>query len=259
VSGLAQCPPASPNERRTLDRIGAASDVRLACQLRPVAAIGVVPLLDATATAQPGRDAPPPTVEREIAVLLVDLRGWVGPGPVHSSHDEVYASNLALVAIGDAIVTAGGVCTRCDAEGAVAAFGLAIDVASACRQAFDAARNIEREIEALNARLIDGFGFTADVVLVVHSGQAAIGAIGYGSKRATSIVGPALHDARRLRSLAAMNGQRFMASDAALRRAGVAMEGITERTLDGDGQRTPFTYLAAASVQTGLPDEGATR
>ena len=186
ISGIEQCPAPSSNELRTLARIDAPPDVRLACQLRPTGPVGVVPLLDALATAQPGRDAPPPTIEREVAVLLVDVLGWIGPANLHSAHDQVYGSNLALAEIGDAIAKAGGVCMRCDAEGAVAVFGIAVDARTACKQALDAARNIEQAFTALNARLGEEFGFAADVALAVHSGPAAIGAIGYGSTRASA-------------------------------------------------------------------------
>ncbi len=246
ASGLAQCPPPSPNERRTLERIGAPSDVRLACQLRPMAPIGVVPLLDASATAHAGREAPPPTVERVVAILLVDLLGWTESAKTHSPHDEVYASNLALAAIGAAIADGGGVCLRSDAEGAIGVFGIAIDPTTACAQAIDAARVIEQHIAALNARLSSEFGFAADVALVVHAGPAAIASIGYGPTRARSVVGPALHDARRLRNLAVAGDQRFIASASVLRRAGRMDH---EPQLRNDGLRAaPLAYASGPSV-----------
>ena len=257
VSGIEHCPPASPNERRTLDRIGAAPDVRLACQLRPTGPVGVVPLLDASATAQPGREAPPPVVEREVAILLADLLGWTGRVQVNAPLDVVYASNLMLAAIGDAISTAGGVCTRCDAEGAVAVFGIAIDATTACREALDAAHSIERVLAALNIRLTEQFGFAADVALVVHAGPAAVGAIGYGPKRAKAIVGPVLDDARRLRRVAVTENLRFIASDRLLRRAGVPTGALQLYELDGDEKTSSLGYVAAESAQS-LPPVTAT-
>ena len=44
--GANRCSPPGPDERRTLERIRASPDVRLACQLRAEATIAVVPLLD---------------------------------------------------------------------------------------------------------------------------------------------------------------------------------------------------------------------
>src|SRR6185436_16851632 len=70
-AGEADCPPAAPDERATLRRIGAPPGVRLACQLRPQGDISVVPLVRtarpiyrATALRRNG--------EREVVVLFCD-------------------------------------------------------------------------------------------------------------------------------------------------------------------------------------------
>ena len=47
VEGASRCPPPGPDERRTLERVRASPDVRLACQLRPDTDIAVVPLFSA--------------------------------------------------------------------------------------------------------------------------------------------------------------------------------------------------------------------
>jgi adenylate cyclase len=51
IGGAGRCSPPGQDERRTLKRIGARSDVRLACQLRPDVDIAVVPLLVARSNA----------------------------------------------------------------------------------------------------------------------------------------------------------------------------------------------------------------
>jgi CDGSH-type Zn-finger protein/ferredoxin/uncharacterized Fe-S cluster protein YjdI len=47
IDGASLCPPPGPDEQRTLERVRAAPDVRLACQLRPDTDIAVVPLFSA--------------------------------------------------------------------------------------------------------------------------------------------------------------------------------------------------------------------
>ena len=54
--GQEALPPASPEERKVLDRIGVPPNVRLACQLRPVADVSVTPLLPPNVGP---RDGPP--------------------------------------------------------------------------------------------------------------------------------------------------------------------------------------------------------
>jgi CDGSH-type Zn-finger protein/ferredoxin/uncharacterized Fe-S cluster protein YjdI len=55
VDGASRCPPPGPDERRTLERVRAAPDVRLACQLRPDMDIAVVPLFSAQSARSPRR------------------------------------------------------------------------------------------------------------------------------------------------------------------------------------------------------------
>src|SRR6185437_5277864 len=77
TGGLGELPAPSATERRVLARVGAAGDVRLACQTRPTHEVVVVPLLapslapDASFSAD-GRQGH----EAEIAVLFADLRGF---------------------------------------------------------------------------------------------------------------------------------------------------------------------------------------
>jgi adenylate cyclase len=230
IDGAANLPPPSDNERRTLERIRAPADVRLACQLRPVADVAVVPLLDATDAVQPGRDAPPAVIERNVAVLLVKLVAWkAATHTQHSSHDVVYALNRFLAAVGDAVAEDGGVPGRFDNEGATATFGIAIDLKTACRQALVTAAAIERRLTDLNADLARDLGFTADYALAVHAGPAAVGYVGYGGDRARTAVGDTMLAARTLRDIAGVGATRFVVSRAAAAAAGMPTEGIDWR------------------------------
>ena len=236
IDGAANLPPPSDNERRTLERIHAPADVRLACQLRPVADLAVVPLLDATNAVHSGRDAPPAVVERDVAVLFVKLVAWkAATHAPHSPHDIVYALNRFLAAVGDAVTESGGVPGRFDNEGATATFGIAIDLETACRQALAAAAAIERRLAVLNADLARDLGFTADYALAVHAGPAAIGYVGYGRDRARTAVGDTMLAARTLRDVATPGTARFVVSRAAAAAAGIPTEGIDWRPVEVGG------------------------
>src|SRR5205814_926307 len=157
----------------TLERIRAPGDVRLACQLRPTADVAVVPLLDATDAVHPGREAPPAVIERDVAVLFVRLVAWKAVTHAQqSSHDEVYALDRFLSAIGRTVAEAGGAPGRFDNEGATAIFGIAIDLKTACRQALLVAAEIDRRLADVNADLVRELGFTADYALAIHAGPA---------------------------------------------------------------------------------------
>jgi adenylate cyclase len=102
VAGQDQCAPPADDERRTLLRVHAAPDTRLACQLRPFGNIEVVPLLTAAPRA-PASDA----AEHEVAVMLVDFR-WQHAQPRLLPHDLLYALNRFSETVGGVTRAAGG-------------------------------------------------------------------------------------------------------------------------------------------------------
>ena len=106
--GLAQLPPASEAERRVLARVGAAPDVRLACQTRPVRDVAVEPLL---APSVAPSDAFGTDVrqghEQELAVLFADLRGFTRMAEHKLPYDVVFFLNRYFEAVGTAITSRG--------------------------------------------------------------------------------------------------------------------------------------------------------
>ena len=78
--GAEHLPPANEDEARVLKRVGAPPDVRLACQIRPRADLAVTPLLPPNAAVREAFARPDyhHGIEREIAVLFADLRGFTG-------------------------------------------------------------------------------------------------------------------------------------------------------------------------------------
>src|SRR5439155_16094329 len=88
-------PPASENEQRVLDRIGARRNVRLACQLRPTGPVEVTPLLPPFAHAADGlrRVDLAEGSEREIAVLFADIRGFTALAEGMLPYDIVFLLN----------------------------------------------------------------------------------------------------------------------------------------------------------------------
>jgi len=257
VEGAAELPPPGVDERRTLDRIRAGPDVRLACQLRPTARVVVEPLLDPHPAAARECEAAPAIVEREVALLFVRITSWgsgqVAPG---SPHDTVYALNRVLDAVGAAMAAAGGLPGRFDNEGASATFGADGEPHAAARQALVAAAAVERELVALNRQLLHEVGFEAGFVITLHLGPAAIGPVGRGGDRARLPVGPSVRAARALRDHAAAADARFAISRQAADAAGVAVPESAEWQPVVD----PGGGVLEALVCTGVidaPSEGA--
>ena len=246
VEGAAHCPPPEADERRTLERMHAPDDVRLACQLRPQGDIAVLPLLAVPRPMAGGLGGiaaaafatPAPTSEHEAAILVADLRRSVHASHAHrSAHDRVYALNLFCEAVGDAVAAGGGTaCGFAAGHAPIAVFGLhGGELGAACRQAIAAAGRIERAVAALNARLAQDLGAQGELSLVLHAGPVVVGGIGARGAQTLSALGDAVDAARQMRDLARAEGYGGVVSSALLDAAGIDAAGAAWRELMVDG------------------------
>ncbi|MFI4924084.1 MAG: 2Fe-2S iron-sulfur cluster-binding protein [Vicinamibacteria bacterium] len=205
AKGLEHCAPPGEDEQRTLARIGAPDDVRLACQLRPAGDVTVVPLV-APEEAPRGLDE---ARERRLAILAATIVERVAGERAPLPHDRLYVMNRMAEAIGEAVLEAGGDVVEYTGEGVLATFD---DGASALA----AAQGIERRVDALAARLSRETGVEPVVHVGVHAGLVVSGEIGFRGSRSRAVVGRAVDDARRLPGLARDAGRRYAFTGAAL-------------------------------------------
>ena len=199
VRGLTDLPTTSEAEQRVLARVGAAPDVRLACQTRPVRDVAVAPLL-APSTAP--TDALAADVrqgrERELAVLFADLRGFTRMAEHKLPYDVVFVLNRYFETVGTAITTAGGVTNQFTGDGVMALFGIDIGPAAGCRQALAAARAMVEGLATLSAELSGDLPSPLRIGIGIHAGFAVVGRMGWGQSFYLTAVGDTVHVAARL-------------------------------------------------------------
>ncbi len=126
------------DEQRTLERVRAPADVRLACQLRPRGDVEVTPLF--APLPNEGRPAPVGSFgrERDVAILFVDLRRWSGLSERQWPFDLAYVLDRYFATVGAAVRESGGVPNQFIGDSVMAIFGLDGDLPTACRQALHA-------------------------------------------------------------------------------------------------------------------------
>jgi adenylate cyclase len=230
--GLEGLPPASDAEQRVLARVGAAPDVRLACQTRPLRDLAVAPLLapsiradDAlTADVRQGR-------ESEIAVLFADLRGFTRMAENKLPYDVVFVLNRYFEAVGTAITGAGGVTNQFTGDGVMALFGIDSGAATGCRQALEAARAMVEGVTALSAELAGDLPLPLRIGIGVHAGPAVVGQMGWGQSFYLTAVGDTVHVAARLEQATKDYGAEMVVSEEVARYAGVDLSAFPRHDL----------------------------
>src|SRR5215510_1874531 len=255
VRGLEFLPPGSPEERRVLTSVGAPPNVRLACQVRPLHDLAVVPLLPAEAQASDGFTQPGYLAgqEQEVTVLFADLRGFTAIAEDKLPYDVVFLLNRYFDVVGTAIEQAGGIANQFTGDGVMALFGMQTGPADGCRQALDAAVAIVHGIADLNLALVEEMEEPLRVGLGIHTGPAVVGRMGRGLALYLTAVGDTVHVASRLQELTKDYGCQLVISDLVAVRAGLQVSALPCHEITVRNRRDPLVIRTIDDVQTLTP------
>src|SRR5438067_6561166 len=184
-TGLEQLPNPADEEVRVLRRVNAAPNVRLACQVRPIADVDVCPLLPPVAELPADMLRPGQTsgVEREIAVLFADMRSFTRFAENRLPYDVVFLLNQYAEAMGRAIEGAGGMVNQFVGDGIMSLFGVETTADVGCREALQGAVAMARALESLNATLASDLREPLRIGIGIHAGHVIVGEMGYGRAR----------------------------------------------------------------------------
>jgi adenylate cyclase len=222
TEGLDSLPPPRESEHRVLARVGAAPDVRLACQTRPRSALGVMPLLAPSTAPDEALDLDVRQgYESEVVVLFADLRGFTRMAEHKLPYDVVFVLNRYFETVGSAITRAGGVTNQFTGDGVMALFGIEAGAAAGCRQAVAAARAMVEGVAALSAELAGDLPAPLRLGIGIHAGPAVVGRMGWGPSFYLTAVGDTVHVAARLEQATKDHGAELVVSDDVARRAGL--------------------------------------
>jgi adenylate cyclase len=195
------CPAPGPTERKTLHRIRAPADVRLACQLRPTGSVSVVPLIYAEE-----RNfrmlAPSHAIERELVVLACDFSTLAWPKDA-VPEDLFYALTRYIDLIGRLLRSNKGVLTHFGPESIGAVFGSRADLHEGCTDALRACMLIESNLAEIRQSWSgEDWFWRLPVSITVHLGRAVVGEIKSPEGPVIMAFGKALDEVKRLRSFA---------------------------------------------------------
>jgi adenylate cyclase len=198
--GLSSLPAPSAGELKVLQRVGAAPNVRLACQLRPTKNLSVMPLLPANAQANDGFGQPAYLAGQEltIAVLFADLRTFTGIAERKLPYDLVFLLNRYFESVGAAITVAGGIVDKFIGDGVMALFGVDNGPQEGCRQALAAAKAMVEQVDALSRTLAEDLNEPLRIGIGIHCGPAVVGRMGYGPSIHLTAIGDTVNVASRL-------------------------------------------------------------
>lgn len=235
-------PEPSVAEARVLARVGAAANVRLACQLRPQENLQVTPLIPPSI---------PPALaltqgrviageEREVCVLFADLRGFTGLSERRLPYDVVFLLNRYFDAVGAAIEASGGVANQFTGDGVMALFGLQSGLGAGARDALRAAGAMQDAIERLSADLHEELAEPLRLGIGIHCGSTVVGHMGRGVATYLTAVGDVVNTASRLQDLTKQFQCPLVISEPVAQHAGLDVTGMRREEITVRNRARPI-------------------
>jgi adenylate cyclase len=243
LSGGDHLPEPNPSERRVLERIGAAGNVRLACQTRPTGDLEIATLLPVRRTEFLDAalfDKYYWGVEEEVTILFCDLRGFTAISENRLPFDIVFMLNQYLSRMSEAIEDAGGYVDKFIGDGIMAIFGIGRPVREGACDALAAVKAMGGVLEGLNMSLRADLPKPLDVALGLNTGPVILGRIGSADRehaaRHITALGDTVNTASRIESACREFGVQLLISARTLEAAGVAAPGAGRHDIKVKGK-----------------------
>ena len=254
-SGLADLMPPGSAEAMTLATIMAPPHVRLACQIRPQQAITVTRLVAPPASAgRRGRPAGHPQgIERNLAVLFLDTRGFTKISETRLPYDVVFILNRLFAEVGEAIERHDGAIDKYLGDGLMAIFGGREGEAAGCRQALRAARDIDLGLDSLNREIAGEIGAPLRIGMGIDVGPLVVGQIGHAGTASVTVIGNTVNAASRLEALTKEKSCQLIVATDVLARAGLGLDAFPREEVAIRGLSAPRSVALIGSARD-LPD-----
>jgi adenylate cyclase len=223
IEGAGSLPAPDLLEDRTLRRVHAPANVRLACQLRPLANVTIQLLVPPRTAATPIAARFDAAVdggrELEIVAMFVDLRESTALAAGLLPYDAVFLFDRYIQAVTGAIRNRGGYVTSIAGDGVMSVFGLDDTAASSARHAFVAALDVWGELDALNNELTGELRAPIRAGIGIHAGLAVVGWMSVGASQSLQFLGDIGNIAAKLEAQSRPLDCTLVASVAAIKLA----------------------------------------
>lgn len=249
AKGCGGLPLASNFEMGVLERMKLPPGVRLACQFRPQHDVNVTPILAPAHAQRAIMQGAELGVEREIAVMFCDLRGFTELSEHRLPYDVVFLLNRYFAAMGEAITNSGGHIDKFIGDGIMALFGMKSDPVEGSRQALAAAARMSARVDKLNVAFAHDLPKKLRIGIGIHTGMVVLGEMGWGSARGLTAIGDCVNTASRLESMTKDYAAELIISEDVERNCGLDLSPWPLHEITVRGRTTPMTIRSFARAR----------
>lgn len=249
LAGLQDLAPPDTLEMDTLRRIGAASNVRLACQLRPTGAVVVQPLMpvDGQRPQPPELDGLAFGQEINVVIISVDLRASTKLCAEKLPYDALFIVERYLGVVVASVRENDGHVVSIAGDGVMALFGLAGGLQKACRDALNATDAIWAGMDRLNDELATELPWPLKFGVGIHAGECVVGITTVNANASVQFLGNTGNIASRLENATKQLNCSAVISEHAATVAGLDKSAGSRHSIDLAGWPEPMFVVAIDS------------
>ena len=249
------------SEQKVLRRVGAAPDVRLACQTRTSSDTSVTPLLPPNAMPRDGfaKSAAMQGQEQEISIQFADIRGFTSFSEQKLPYDVVFLLNRYFRSMGEAIEGAGGRVDKFIGDSIMALFGVDENAQQGATSALKAAQGMSEKLDELNELLKADLSEPLRIGIGIHAGPAIVGEMGYGPAISVTAIGDTVNTSSRLEAKTKDFGAQLIVSEHVAHLASIDATSLRREEIEVRGRKEPMQIIVFddAQVLSGLPRKAA--
>lgn len=218
MEGLENCQPRNTAEQRLAKRLNFSPEIRLACQTQLIDDVKLRRLvLDAedielTSQIKPGATADSVGLERQVAILFSDIRGFTTFSEHNLPYDVVHILNRYFHEMGQVINQNGGYIDNYMGDGIMALFGVQ-DPHEATLRAVKSGVEMLKALDHLNPYIETVYKTRFEIGVGVHFGEVVVGTIGAANRKRETAIGDAVNVASRIESANKEVGTNLLVSE----------------------------------------------
>ena len=237
-------------EKFALDRIGAAPNVRLACQTRPLSPVQITPLLapDLNIDSE-WKEGGVSGEERDVVALFVDLRGSSKMSERHLPYDVLFILNRFFLEMSDALSASHGHYAQFEGDGLLALYGLERGLKQGCLDVLRGAVDMQVRINQLNQELKNELKEPLKIGIGIHCGLAIVGTMGPPSSPNYSAIGDCINAAARLEGKSKELECILVVADEVVQNAGIEFSQFPSQQISLRGKQQSVLAYAINNPQ----------
>ena len=237
-------------EEQVAKRLNLDSNVRLACQLRPISNITVRPLVSAPKTSvNEANKLSLSGRETEVVVMFIDLRNFTLISEKLLPYDTVFLLNKYFKICGEAIAENNGNIDKFIGDGVMALFNSGERLKDNSIDALKAATVISEKMAALSRESEEDFQHRLGIGIGIHGGTTIMGEMGYGTSISETAIGDCVNVASRLEQLTKAEGCELIISEDLYLSSGVIEKPMSKKTIPIKGKANKMSICTFDKAQ----------